>query len=268
MAEGMAVGFQPAVTESDMNAMGEMDAMPDMNEPASPGMAEMTGLGWSLAGLAAFVVAWAVMMVAMMLPAVTPLLLLYRTIAGKSMSSEMAFVSTWILVIGYVLVWTAVGVGVYALVSLGGDVIGRIGVPEHERLAALTMGAILVMAGLYEFTPLKHACLRQCQSPFGFIMGHWRNGRMGALRMGVVHGLYCLGCCWALFAVLVAAGVMSLAWLLLLTLVVFAEKVLPYGRRTAQAVGVAFLLLGGVVAGGVPSCPGSYDIESQTLLCG
>ncbi len=86
-------------------------------------------------------------------------------------------------------------------------------------------------------------------------MGHWREGRLGALRMGIRHGAYCVGCCWALFAVLVAAGVMSLAWMLLLTLVVFAEKVLPQGRRTAQAVGVAFLVLGALVAAGATGLP-------------
>jgi len=261
MAGEMAVGVEPVSTDGSMDAAGDMvsmdtmTAMPEMDETVSPGMVDMAGRGWSLAGLAAFVVAWGVMMVAMMLPAVAPLLLLYRTMAGKKQAAGAAFVSTWILVFGYVLVWTAVGVGVYALVRLGGDVAGRFGVADHARVAPLAMGAVLVMAGLYQFTPLKHACLRQCQSPFGFIMSHWRNGRWGALRMGVVHGLYCLGCCWALFAVLVAAGVMSLAWMLLLTLVVFAEKVLPMGRRTAHLVGAGFLVLGVLVASGAAAMP-------------
>jgi predicted metal-binding membrane protein len=254
MPPGMEVVVQRPVQDAP-NAMGEMDAMAGMDETASPGMAEMAGTGWPLGGLAAFVGAWSVMMVAMMLPAVAPMLLLYRTIASKSTSADTAFVSTWILVVGYLLVWTAVGVGVYALVRLGGDVAGRLGVTERERWTPLALGLILVVAGLYQFTPFKHACLRQCQSPFGFIMGHWRDGKMGALRMGVVHGAYCLGCCWALFAVLVAAGVMSLAWMLVLTLVVFTEKVLPMGRRTAQVVGVTFLLLGIIIASGATAMP-------------
>ena len=236
----------------DMDAMGEMEVMP----PDTTGMGDMAGTGWSLGGLAAFVVAWAVMMAAMMLPAVAPLLLLYRTIAGRSMASQTAFVSTWILVGGYLLVWTAVGVGVYALIRIASTLASQFGAAGDERWAALALGAILVVAGLYQFTPLKHACLRQCQSPFGFIMGHWRGGQSGALRMGVVHGLYCLGCCWALFAVLVAAGVMSLAWMLLLTLVVFAEKVLPWGRRSAFGAGAALLVLGLLVAGGMVVMPG------------
>jgi predicted metal-binding membrane protein len=114
---------------------------------------------------------------------------------------------------------------------------------------------VLGLAGLYQLTPLKRVCLDHCRSPFGFVMQHWREGYGGALQMGVVHGLYCLGCCWALFAVLVAAGVMSLAWMLLLTLVVFAEKVLPFGRRASRVVGVAFLVLGVVVAAGVVDLP-------------
>jgi predicted metal-binding membrane protein len=119
----------------------------------------------------------------------------------------------------------------------------------------VALGAVLITAGLYQLTPLKQVCLDHCRSPFSFIMQHWHSGYGGALRMGIVHGLYCLGCCWALFAVLVAAGVMSLAWMLLLTLVVFAEKVLPGGHRLSQAVGVVLLLLGIVVAAGVVTFP-------------
>jgi predicted metal-binding membrane protein len=259
MAGRMDVAVSPPVDDAssnpvgDMTAMDGMDTVPDTDtEPAvpTPAMAGMTGPEWSLGAFAAFMVAWAVMMAAMMLPAVTPLLLLYRTIAGNSMAGNTASIATWILVVGYLLIWSTVGVGVYALIRIAGHLARQFGTVGDERWAALALGTILAIAGLYQFTPLKHACLRQCQSPFGFIMGHWRSSKSGALRMGVVHGLYCLGCCWALFAVLVAAGVMSLAWMLLLTLVVFAEKVLPYGRRTAYGVGAAFLVLGVLVASG------------------
>jgi len=113
----------------------------------------------------------------------------------------------------------------------------------------------LLAAGAYQLTPLKRVCLRHCRSPFAFVAQHWQDGRLGALRMGLRHGGYCLGCCWALFAVLVAAGVMSLAWMLLLTLVVFAEKVLPRGERSSKAVGIAFLALGLLVATGVVAMP-------------
>jgi predicted metal-binding membrane protein len=262
MAGRMDVVVEPAAPDDPMDAMGgmssmdDMTVMPEMDEMESPGMGDMAGTGWSLAALAAFVVSWAVMMAAMMLPAVAPLLLLYRTVAGKSMPGNRAFISTWMLVGGYLLVWTAVGVGVYVLSRLSGEVAGQFGMTEQQRWGPVVLGAILVAAGVYQFTPLKYACLRQCQSPFGFLMGHWRGGKLGALRMGLVHGLYCLGCCWALFAVLVAAGIMSLAWMLLLTLVVFAEKVLPMGRRAAYGVGAAFLVLGILVGSAKVTMPG------------
>src|SRR5690606_18997280 len=114
---------------------------------------------------------------------------------------------------------------------------------------SLVLGAILLAAGLYQFTPLKRVCLRHCRSPLAFFAQHWRDGRVGALRLGILHGAYCLGCCWALFAVLVAVGVMSIGWMLLLTLVVFVEKVLPRGERIAAFFGVALVALGAVILG-------------------
>jgi predicted metal-binding membrane protein len=213
-----------------MDDMGGM-AMDDAGDMAATGMA---GAGWSIAALAAFVVAWAVMMAAMMFPAAAPMLLLYRTIATQRGASGQAFVPTWVFAAGYLLVWTVVGALTWVLVQALSDRAGQFETADRATWAPLALGGVLIVAGLYQLTPLKQG---------------------GALRMGIVHGAYCLGCCWALFAVLVAAGVMSLAWMLLLTLVVFAEKVLPGGQRTSQVVGVAFLILGVVVAGGVLRFP-------------
>ena len=251
MEMGMGVVVPGAPPDAASDSMGDMDTMVGMNPT---GMASMA-VRWSIGGLAAFVSAWAVMMAAMMLPAVAPMLLLYRTIAAKKQADGGAFVSNWVLAAGYLVVWAAAGAGAYALVRFGSQVAGQLGVAERQMWAPYALGAILVIAGLYQFTPLKHACLRQCQSPFGFVMGHWHDGTTGALRMGIVHGAYCLGCCWALFAVLVAAGVMSLAWMVLLALVVFTEKVFAYGRQTALAVGVIFIALGVLVASGATGMP-------------
>jgi predicted metal-binding membrane protein len=234
-----------------MDDMGGM-AMDDAGDMAATGMA---GAGWSIAALAAFVVAWAVMMAAMMFPAAAPMLLLYRTIATQRGASGQAFVPTWVFAAGYLLVWTVVGALTWVLVQALSDRAGQFETADRATWAPLALGGVLIVAGLYQLTPLKQVCLDHCRSPFSFVMHHWREGYGGALRMGIVHGAYCLGCCWALFAVLVAAGVMSLAWMLLLTLVVFAEKVLPGGQRTSQVVGVAFLILGVVVAGGVLRFP-------------
>ncbi|MBA2521058.1 MAG: DUF2182 domain-containing protein [Chloroflexia bacterium] len=231
------------------------DASGDMGGMSGSGMEDMAEAGWSPGGLAAFVLVWAVMMVAMMLPAVAPMLLLYRTVAGRKHADGGAFISTWVVVAGYLLVWTAVGLGAYALVRLASNLAGRLGDAERQEWAPLGLGAILIISGLYQFTPLKRMCLRQCQSPFGFVMGHWRDGRFGALRLGIIHGAYCFGCCWALFTILVAAGVMSIAWMLLLTLVVFAEKALPHGQRTAVAVGLTFVALGVLIATGTMGMP-------------
>jgi predicted metal-binding membrane protein len=126
---------------------------------------------------------------------------------------------------------------------------------DRATWGPLALGATLATAGLYQLTPLKRVCLDHCRSPMGFVMRHWREGYGGALRMGVVHGAFCLGCCWALFAVLVAAGVMSLAWMALLTLIVFTEKVLPVGARAARVTGAALLVLGAVVAAGMIEMP-------------
>jgi predicted metal-binding membrane protein len=238
--------------------MGDMDAMSGMamDDAADMAATGMAGAGWSLAGFVAFVVAWAVMMAAMMFPAAAPMILLFQATAARRKAASRAFVPTWVFILGYLLVWTTIGGITWLLVQAASDVAGQLGTANRERWGPLALGTVLVLAGLYQLTPLKRVCLDHCRSPFGFVMQHWREGYGGALQMGVVHGLYCLGCCWALFAVLVAAGVMSLSWMLLLTLVVFAEKVLPFGRRASQAVGVAFLTLGVVVVAGVADLPG------------
>ena len=257
-----------APTEAtQLDAMAGMEGMSVLAAPAEPagtsmGTASASGMagmamdeGWHWDGFVTFLVAWAVMMAAMMFPAAAPMVLLYRSIASNRTTAGRAFVPTWVFVGGYLLVWTAAGALTWVLVQLGGDLAVRLDAADRETWAPIALGATLAVAGLYQSTPAKDFCLRQCQSPLGFVLTRWREGRLGALRMGVVHGAFCLGCCWALFAVLVAAGVMSLAWMLLLTLVVFAEKVLPLGPRAPRAVGVGFLALGVLVAAGVVEMP-------------
>ncbi len=233
----------------------DMPSEPDASQPASASMAGMASDGWTWDGLSDFVIAWGVMMAAMMFPAAAPMLLLYRTVAMGRRARGGAFVPTWVFAAGYLLVWVGAGVVTWVLVQLGSDIAGRFVEADRHRWAPVALGIVLLGAGLYQFTSLKGMCLRQCQSPVGFVMTHWRDGYRGALRMGVVHGLFCLGCCWALFAVLVAAGVMSLAWMLLLTLVVFLEKVVPRVAWGSRAVGVAFVALGVVVMAGAIDMP-------------
>jgi predicted metal-binding membrane protein len=216
--------------------------------PAQVAALGMAGAGWSFPGFLAFVVAWAAMMAAMMFPGLSPMLLTVHAIARHHRGPRGAASPTAIFVGGYLLVWTLVGCAAWVLVRTLGPLAAGLGLANQAAWSPLVLGAALIVAGLYQLTPLKRACLDHCRSPFVFVMQRWRDGHGGALRMGVVHGLYCLGCCWALFTVLVAAGVMSLARMLALTLVDAAEKALPAGRRTSRAVGVALLALGVAVA--------------------
>ena len=218
-------------------------------------MGGMAAAGWSLRGAVVFVALWTVMMAAMMLPAAAPMILIFAS--AQARRARQAAVPTWVFIAGYLLVWAAAGFLVHGLVQIGSDVATGLTSADRASWAPVALGATLLAAGLYQFTPLKRVCLIHCRSPFAFVAQHWRDGRIGALRMGLRHGGYCLGCCWALFAVMVAAGVMSLAWMLLLTLLVFVEKVLPQGRRAAPVIGVALIILGLMVASGALRMPWS-----------
>jgi predicted metal-binding membrane protein len=248
--------YQTATMSAPSDAlMGGGMANDSMQGMAMEAMAMdgMSAGGWSFAGLAIFVAVWTVMMIAMMLPAAMPMIAVFAS--AQARRDRQVAVPTWIFVAGYILVWAAAGLLVYVLVravSKWGNGISL----DRDIWRPLVLGATLAIAGMYQFTALKRICLRHCRSPFGFVAQYWRNGRAGALAMGIQHGLYCLGCCWALFAVLVAAGMMSIAWMLLLTLVTFAEKVLPHGERTSAAVGLGLIALGLIVAGAGVRLPG------------
>ena len=181
---------------------------------------------------ATFLVAWIVMMAAMMLPSSAPMFLLFRVSASDGPRGELR---TLAFGAGYLLVWAVVGV----VVLVAQRVLDAAVDPD---LRPLGVAAILLAAGAYQFTPLKATCLRACQTPADFLVRHWRSGALGALRLGIDHGLYCLGCCWALMAVLVAAGGMGLAWVALVALIVLVEKLAPRAVWFGRAVGVAFAL--------------------------
>src|SRR5262249_28321467 len=188
----------------------------------------------------AFVVSWGIMMTAMMLPSALPMISLYGVTQQGEARATPRGVPVALFTLVYLAVWTASGFPVYV---------------AHTGLMALSSRAfahgiavILLAAGVFQLSPLKQACLRACRSPLGFLLGHWRTGLLGSLALGWSHAMYCLGCCWALMVVLVAAGAMGLAWVLLITAVVAAEKLLPRGEWIARVTGAAFLLLGVAVA--------------------
>jgi predicted metal-binding membrane protein len=209
---------------------------------SSMAMDTMSSAGPDLAGATGFVGAWVVMMAAMMLPSAAPLVLLYRVAGADSRAVNVAP-----LVAGYLLAWAMFGVLVYAAQQTLGVVIHNS--PALGNARPYAVAGILAIAGVYQFTSLKKACLRKCRSPLDFLMQRWRGrGAFDALRLGAEHGTYCVGCCWGLMAVLVMAGGMSLAWVVLIALIVFVERLMPFGERGAQLSGAGLGLLALLVA--------------------
>ena len=198
-------------------------------------------LGWFLA-------VWVVMMAAMMFPSVAPTVALYsRMTRRRSPLSPLLFVA------GYLLTWTAAGLLAFALLTLvtraAGDVLA------WDRAGRWVAGATLVVAAVYELTPLKDVCLGRCRSPLGFLLGSWRDGRRGALRMGAGNGAWCVGCCWALMASLFALGVMSVVWMAVVAGLIAVEKTLPWRRVATYGTTVLLLALGLLVVAAPHAIP-------------
>ena len=195
--------------------------------------------GAAAMSLAAFLVAWVAMMAAMMLPAVLPVVRIYsRAAARRTVAPVPLFLA------GYAAIWSAIGLPAYFITQrLAGPLADAS--PTAGRIA----GGVLVVAAGYQLSPLKSVCLRHCRSPLSFFLQHGKNLHRpsGALAAGVRHGLYCLGCCWMLMAILVAFGTMQLAWMAGLATLILVEKVTPIGERVATIAGVAFLVLGVVL---------------------
>ena len=179
--------------------------------------------------LAPFLAAWTPMMAVMMLPSAAPMIRTFRLVAADAPNPSLRMA---LFVIGYLLVWAAVGIPAWGL----GVLLMELGAP-----AAQVIGVTLVVAGVYQLSPLKDVCLRACRTPMDFLVTHWYPGSLGAVRLGVEHGLYCVGCCWGLMAVFVLVGAMSLPWLVAVAAVVFAEKVSPRGALVGRVAGLALV---------------------------
>jgi predicted metal-binding membrane protein len=226
---------------SDMAAMRDATSMGGM-----AGMDGMAGMGapWTLGEWAYLVVMWSIMMVAMMLPSALPTVLLVAGIDRKrraASASERSSGSgiTPLFVTGYLLAWTGYSI-VAATVQWA--LHGTLLVSDAMVSASPVLsGGLLLAAGLFQFTPLKDRCISHCRSPLSFIMGHWRDGRAGALRMGLHHGSYCVGCCWALMALLFVLGVMNLIWVTALAVIVLLEKTLPSSAWASGGIGAVLL---------------------------
>ena len=213
-------------------------------------MQGMDGGPWTdLGTLAWFVGVWVVMMAAMMFPSVAPTVALYsRMTKSRSPVAPLLFAS------GYLVAWTSVGVLAFAVASAGwrssGDLLA------WDRAGRWVAAATLLVAAVYELTPLKDVCLGKCRSPLGFLLGSWRGGRLGALQMGARHGAWCVGCCWALMASLFALGVMSLVWMAFVAGLIAFEKLIPSRRTATYATAGILLVLGVLLITAPDSVPG------------
>ena len=197
---------------------------------------------WSTAEITPSSLMWAEMMVAMMIPSAAPMILTFAMVNRKRREQERPFVSTGMFLMGYLLVWSAFSlVAALAQWALHGAALLT---PMMESNSPLVGGTLLIVAGLFQWTPWKHACLNHCRSPLQFLLADWREGRFGALKMGVKHGAYCAGCCWMLMALLFVAGVMNMFWVAVITLAVFLEKAAPRGLWLGHVAGTAFVIWG------------------------
>jgi predicted metal-binding membrane protein len=185
---------------------------------------------------------WWLMMVAMMLPSAAPMILLYGAVRRKR-GEDGAIVSSWSFLLGYALAWFLMSVLATAL-QVGATGAGLLDGMTLRANSPWLAGATLIAAGLYQWSPLKDACLTQCRSPAAFLARQWRPGIGGALRLGLVHGTYCIGCCWLLMALLFVGGVMNFVWIAALAALVAAEKMLPRGAMTARLAGVVLMAWG------------------------
>lgn len=229
------------MTAIEMTRMAGMDGW--MMQPAA----------WTL-GYALLVLSmWWVMMVAMMLPSAAPMMLLFARINSKAATGGRSLVPTSIFVGGYLLVWFGFSIVAVALQWALESI--RLLSPMLETSPKWLGAGILICAGLWQLTPMKRMCLSYCRTPFGFLTNRWRDGHRGALLMGIEHGAWCLGCCWALMILLFFGGIMNLCWIVGLAIFVLLEKTLPFGNSIGRILGLIL-----VCAGVALAVQGSADV--------
>jgi predicted metal-binding membrane protein len=217
-------------------AMANMDKV----EMWMPPIATATWTVWDFFML---FVMWATMMVAMMTPSILPMVTMFTSLNKNRRSRQQSYTPTFIFVSGYLIAWT--GFSVLAAIAQWPLHTAGLLNPMMDSRSYLLSGLVLIVAGIYQWTPAKDACLTTCRSPLGFLMTEWREGNMGALIMGIRHGVYCVGCCWALMLVLFGVGVMNMLWVLLITAFVVVEKILPAPGPVRFVSGLGLVCWGG-----------------------
>jgi predicted metal-binding membrane protein len=194
---------------------------------------------WTTWDLVLVFLMWAIMMVAMMVPTSSPMILLFATINRRHHKPEGEFVTTGLFLLGYLTAWTTFSV--LATLAQWGLLTAALVSPMMQSTSNSFGAGLLLIAGLFQFSRLKYSCLAHCRSPMGFFATEWRDGLWGAYRMGLKHGAYCLGCCWALMLLLFVFGVMNLLWVAGLSILVLAEKIGPSGRLVSSVSGLSFI---------------------------
>jgi predicted metal-binding membrane protein len=219
-----------------------MDHM-DMVDMAMPGSGQ-----WGLWDLLLVFAMWAVMMVGMMTPSASPVVLLFARIQNGRHAQGRPLVASSLFLLGYLAAWT--GFSLAATLLQWAMHAAMLITPAMTGTSPLLGGTVLVAAGIYQWTPAKHACLAHCRSPMGYLLGEWRDGARGAFVMGLKHGVYCTGCCWLLMLVLFVVGVMNLLWVALLAALVLLEKTLQQGLWLGRIAGLALIVWGSWIARG------------------
>jgi predicted metal-binding membrane protein len=249
LAADMAMpGMAPVASGGDMAGMdmsGTGMGSAGMGAEVAPGFRV-----WETADFAFIFAMWAVMMVGMMTPSVAPMLLLYAGVGRRAEASGRPIASTAWFFAGYLLVWV-----IFSMVATGAQwLLTGLALlsPSMAANSAVLGGVVLIAAGLYQWTPMKSVCLSQCQAPIAFLSSHggFRTAPLGALRLGMEHGAYCLGCCWALMALLFVGGVMNVLWIAGIAVLVLVEKTVPTGRLVPRVSGALLMAAGGWLVSG------------------
>jgi predicted metal-binding membrane protein len=223
-----AAAWTVLVWESSMTGMDDVDNMLTMD-----------------LGVPLFLAVWVAMMVAMMFPTAAPMILTFAHVQQRRQRSGKPFVPTSVFVGSYLAIWTTFGALAYAA-ALGATELAENSMWVMDNAARIG-GGVLVLAGLYQLSPLKDVCLSKCRAPMAFVLTSWRDGYRGALRMGLEHGIYCLGCCWLFFVIVFPLGMMTVPVLAAIVVLIFAEKSLPFGHRATQLAAAALVAYGTLV---------------------
>ena len=186
---------------------------------------------------------WSVMMTAMMLPSILPATMVFTAFNRQKKAQAQPYTGTYVFAIGYLLAWSACSL-LFALAQSGLSAAGMLGHAMKTNNLLLS-GSILLLAGIYQWTPLKEACLKHCRTPLGFFIERWRDGSRGAVYMGWHYGLFCVGCCWALMAIMFSVGTMNILWMAILAIFVLCEKIFPAGVLVRNIAGILLISWGG-----------------------